>query len=162
MTTATRTRTRKAPAKASSPKRSSNPVAAWPSLRRAAEILLVDVSSLSRSDIRTERMGREKRVPPAVVLERAAYYQRRSLDEVAGALVQVALDQASGQAVESVEVEVEQTLRRLRGGVKPDSPEWLEEARAALPPELFEEVQATVRRGSKHPGLRGSRPAGRG
>jgi hypothetical protein len=135
----------------------------WPSLRRSAEILSVDVSSLSRSHVPTEACGREKRVAPADVIGLAGYYKRRSLSEVAAALIDHALQNADADAVEAVELEVEAALRERRPPTDARHAGWLEEARRALPAHLFAEVEAAVS-GDKpvHPGLRGRRPDGTG
>jgi hypothetical protein len=156
----------KVPSKAtpSGSPRNQEAVSGWPGLRRAADIIGVDVSSLSRADLPVERWGREKRLPPSVVLDRAAYYNRRPVDEVAAELVQCALDQSSPEVVERVELEIDAALRALRATAPAAGPPgWLEEARRALPAELYREVEATVHGDQHiHPGLRGNRPEGRG
>jgi hypothetical protein len=135
----------------------------WPSLRRSAEILNVDVSSLSRSHVPTEACGREKRVAPADVIGLAAYYRRRSLSEVAAALIDHALQNADPDAVEAIELEVEVALRERGSAPAAPHSDWLQQARRALPAHLFAEVEAAVS-GDKslHPGLRGQRPVGTG
>jgi hypothetical protein len=167
VTDRTRGRPVERPAKArkaaSGSPRSNAAVSGWPSLRRAAEMIGVDVSSLSRTDLPVERWGREKRLAPSVVLSRAAYYNRRPADEVAAELVQCALDQSSPEVVELVELEIDAALQSLRATAPEVGPDWLEEARRALPPDLYEEVEATVRGAQRiHPGLRGNRPEGPG
>jgi hypothetical protein len=120
-------------------------VAAYPTLRRAATILDVNPSSLSRrSDLTVELRGREKRIPVRSVMELAAYYRKRPLAEVASDLLDLAVEQAADFADE-VEAELDAFLSDEAGQALPKIDGFLKEAKRRLPPELYEQVEATSR-----------------
>lgn len=110
----------------------------YPSLRRAAAILGVDPSTLSRRQPPFEPVGSEKRIPAWAVMDQAAHFNKRYLNEVAFDLVAVAEEQ-SPDAVEAIEEEITDWLKsREEPGA---SPAWLEEAQRYLPAALYMQVQ---------------------
>lgn len=116
----------------------------FPTLRRAAQLLAVDPSALSRrverGDVRFEQVGREKRLVPESVLELAVYYRRRPLPSVAGALVKQA-----AEVDEHLGVLVKDRVERFLQATARPAPEgegFLAEARRSLPPGLYAEVEA--------------------
>jgi hypothetical protein len=113
----------------------------YPTLRKAAEILGVNASSLSRREPEAIEVGAQKRLSARTVMAEAAYFNRRDRGEVGGALLEVAEEQCP-QAIEAIEEEITDYLRELeaaRPSKRPDS-DWLEEARGFLPAALFERV----------------------
>lgn len=131
---------------ASAPTRDEAPekLAAFPSLRRAAEIIGVDPATLSRrKDIvdRIEPRGRERLFPPALTLELAAYYRKRRLTAVASDLIDLAVEDAPDY-VDEIEHEVDETLGQLtRQPRQSQAVAFLAEARRSLPPDLFAQVE---------------------
>lgn len=115
---------------------------AYPSLRRAAAILGVDPSTLSRRQPPFEPVGSEKRIPAWAVIDQAAYFNKRDLNEVAFDLVSLAEEQ-SPEAVTAIEQEITehfQDMERKAGGGRPEG-DWLEEARRHLPAALYRQVE---------------------
>lgn len=121
---------------------------AYPTLRRAAKMIGVSASSLSRRPLAVERAGREKRLAPSTVLELAAYYRKRDEYEVGGALVEYALEHAEEYAPQ-VEAEVDAYLRATGERDAPlDSDRFLAEARRSLPEDVYEQVERIYRAAS--------------
>ncbi|HVX31890.1 MAG TPA: hypothetical protein VHA80_02020 [Solirubrobacterales bacterium] len=115
---------------------------AYPTLRKAAEILGVDASTLSRRKPRSIEVGSQKRLAPRTVMVEAAYFNRRDPADVEVALIEVAEEQLP-EAREAVEEELTAYTRERSSGEvipKPDS-DWLEEARSFLPDALFDQVR---------------------
>lgn len=129
----------------------------YPTLRKAAEIIQVDPASLSRRpEIKehAERRGREWLFPPALVLDVAAYYRKRRLGAVAADLVSYALEHARDY-VDEIEAEVEEALRRHRQPVAtPSRAAFLDEAKRALPADLYAQVARAY--GARVPAAGGS------
>jgi hypothetical protein len=114
----------------------------YPSLRKAAEILGVNVSSLSRRELDVVEMGAQKRLSARTVMKEAAYFNRRDRNEVAGELVELAEDQCP-EVVEAIEEEITeymQDVERSINGRRPKA-EWLAEAKSFLPSGLFARVR---------------------
>jgi DNA-binding transcriptional regulator YdaS (Cro superfamily) len=116
------------------------PLIAYPTLTEAARLLAVSASTLSRrDDLRAERMGeRDRRLPAGEVMRLAALYRKRSLNEVAADVVDYAAQHAPKQAT-AVEGQIEaffaeHQAQALKGA-------FLDEARRALPDELYREVE---------------------
>ncbi len=116
---------------------------AYPNIRAAARMLGVSASTLSRrADRTTERRGERDRVlPPAEVLRLASVFRRRSVNDVAHALLEHARDTAP-EDVTQVEEDIEgffdahtvaeqrEELRRL--------------ARRMLPPAMCEKIDSVL------------------
>lgn len=113
----------------------------YPTLRKAAEILGVNVSSLSRRELDVVEVGAQKRLSAQTVMEEAAYFNRRNRNEVAADLVELAEDQYP-DVVDAIEAEITEYMRDREAstGVRPDT-DWLAEAEAFLPRGLFERVR---------------------
>jgi hypothetical protein len=113
----------------------------YPSLRKAAEILGVNVSSLSRRELDVVEMGAQKRLAARAVMQEAAYFNRRNSNEVAADLVELAEDQCP-EVVDAIEEEITEYMqdREASTGLRPDA-DWLAEAEAFLPRALFERVR---------------------
>jgi hypothetical protein len=128
------------------------PLTAYPTLSQAAKLLAVSPSTLSRrSDVVREAMGsRDKRVPAAEVLRLAAIYRKRSINEVALDLVEYARERASAY-VPNIEREVERFFALLPPASVTE-PDFLADAKAALPEAVYREVEHAYR-------ASGSRPA---
>lgn len=118
------------------------PVLAFPTLSQAAAMLGVSPSTLSRRDLPFEAAGgRDKRLRPEVVLQEAAFHRRRRLVDVAAELITYAETHAPDAVVE-VRAEVEAGLARTTLPERLTVQEFLEDARAALPPAVYERVAA--------------------
>lgn len=119
------------------------PVEGYPSLRRAAELVGVSASTLSRRDgIMLIAAGRETRVPAAEVLRLAALYGRRRLSRVAAELVEYA---AATDARASITREVDDALAlHAQTPVAPAPRAFLDEARRLLPAPLVAQIEATL------------------
>jgi hypothetical protein len=113
-------------------------LAAYPTLRQAAAMLGVTVSSLSRRrDLEAERVGRERRLAPVKVMDLAAYYRRRSEYEVAGSLLDYAIKHAPAVA-EDVERELDDYLQATGERDAPlEADAFLATAERHLPAELY-------------------------
>lgn len=116
-------------------------LAAYPTLRQAAAILGVTVSSLSRRrNLPVEPFGREKRLAPTTVMDLAAYYRRRSEYEIAGSLLDYAIKHAPDVADE-IERELDEYLQATRERDAPlDADAFLAAAKENLPAELYAAV----------------------
>jgi hypothetical protein len=130
--------------------RSDPRVAAYPTLRQAAAMLGVTVSSLSRRrDLPAEPFGRERRLRPSTVMELAGYYRRRNEYEVAGSLLDYALKHAPSYA-EEIERELDEYLQATDDRDAPLAADaFLASARRHLPADLYEQVAAAYT-GSSH------------
>jgi len=117
---------------------------AYPNLRRAAEILGVASSTLSRrDDVDSERRGeRDRALPAAEVLRLGTIYRKRSLNDVAQDLVELARREAPDDAAR-VEEEVE-SFFGARALTEKRRESFLETARRLLPPGLYKAVAETV------------------
>lgn len=118
-------------------------LAGYPSLSAAASMIGVATSTLSRRgdlDV-TDRGARDRVLAPREVLRLAAIYRKRSLNEVAGALIEYAELRAPAEAAR-IENEVEAFFAdRVSGDSPRQGDDLLEELRAHLPSELYEEVE---------------------
>jgi hypothetical protein len=124
------------------------PVArASPSQREAAKLLGISEARLSRSEFEPIPAGaRSKHYSPRVLLEAAAFYRERSLNEVAGDLVAYASQHAPEHA-EVVREEVEDFFSSR--ATPPIDPErFLEEARRTLPRRLYAQIKRAYEDGS--------------
>lgn len=132
---------------------------AYPSLRRAAAMLGVDPSTLSRRQPPFEPVGSEKRIPAWAVIDQAAYFNKRDLNEVAFDLVGLAEEQ-SPEAVPAIEQEITEHLRDMERGTrdKPSGGDWLEEARRYLPSALYRQVEQAYEQARSGQGRRVSGP----
>jgi hypothetical protein len=116
------------------------PVTAFPTQREVAAMLRVGESRLSK--LNAERITvspREVRYRPRVVLELAAHYRKRSLNEVAGDLVSYAQEHAP-ELLENVRQEIEDFFAN-RATPPVDRAVFLQEARRTLPRRVFEQVR---------------------
>lgn len=120
---------------------------AHPNITTAAAMLGVSAATVSRrDDLASERRGeRELALAPAEVMRLAAIYRKRSLNEVAQALVVYATENAPEQ-VEQVEDEIENFIAARREPTV-DRQEFLASAKELLPPEVYELVHKTVTAG---------------
>jgi hypothetical protein len=116
-------------------------LAAYPTLRQAATILGVSVSSLSRRrGLETQPFGRERRLAPVTVMDLAAYYRRRSEYEVAGSLLDYAIKHAPAVA-KDVERELDDYLQATSERDVPlRADDFLATAERHLPAELYGKV----------------------
>lgn len=117
------------------------PLIAYPTLTEAARLLAVSASTLSRrDDLRAERMGeRDRRLPAGEVMRLAALYRKRSLNEVAADVVDYAAQHAPTQAT-AVEGQIEAFFAEHQAQALAKGA-FLDEARRALPDELYGEVE---------------------
>jgi hypothetical protein len=118
---------------------------AYPNISTAAEILRVSASTLSRrSDLVAERRGeRDLVLPAAEVLRLAAIYRKRSLNDVAEHLIELARA-VSPDDVGRIEEEVESFFDG-RGVSDARIEDFLALARRLLPSSLYDTVEAAVR-----------------
>lgn len=125
------------------------PLGSYPTLTRAAQMLGVSGSTLSRrKDLQAERMGeRDRRVPAAEVMRLAVIYRKRSLNEVASDLIDFAQQHAPAQAG-VVEDELERFFAELGAPVISDE-KFLTEAKRALPADLYAEVERIYQTGGQ-------------
>ena len=124
---------------------STESLQAFPNIRNAAEILGVSASTLSRrQDLATERRGeRDMALPPAEVLRLGAIYRKRSLNDVAQDLLELA-NAAGADEQRRVEEEIEAYFEANM--VAAQREELLRLARRLLPVELCEQVEASLAR----------------
>lgn len=118
-------------------------VEGYPSLRRAAELVGVSASTLSRRhEIERIDAGRETRVPAAEVMRLAAFYRKRRLSRVAAELVEYA---AASDAAETITREVDAALALYSCLPVVAAPQaFLAEARRLLPASLVAQIEATL------------------
>jgi hypothetical protein len=125
-------------------------LAGYPSLSAAAVMIGVATSTVSRRgdlDV-TDRGARDRVLAAAEVLRLAAIYRKRSLNEVAGALIAYA-EQRAPQEAERIEREVEAFFAdRSSDAPQRRSTELLDELRAHLPSELYVEVERQMLKGA--------------
>lgn len=122
-------------------------LAGYPSLSAAAAMIGVATSTLSRrADIDAhDRGARDRVLAPGEVLRLATIYRTRSLNEVAGGLIEYAEQHAPGES-ERIEAEVEAFFAdRSYDGDSRRSDDLLDELRAHLPSELYAEVEERIR-----------------
>ena len=92
----------------------SLPVGAYPNLSQLSAILRVSKSTLGGQRVAFEHVGREKRFAPRTVLELAAYFHRRALQDVADDLVAHARREADRKTARQVVAEVADALRAVQ------------------------------------------------
>lgn len=116
-------------------------LAAYPTLRQAATILGVSVSSLSRRrGLETQPFGRERRLAPVTVMELAGYYRRRPEYEVAGSLLDYAIKHGPAVA-KDVERELDDYLQATSERDAPlRADDFLATAERHLPADLYDKV----------------------
>ena len=124
---------------------STESLQAFPNIRKAAEILGGSASTLSRRhDLATERRGEhDMALPPAEVLRLGAIYRKRSLNDVAQDLLELA-NAAGADEQRRVEEEIEAYFEA--NTVAAQREELLRLARRLLPVELCEQVEASLAR----------------
>jgi hypothetical protein len=131
------------------------PLAAYPNLTEAADIVGVSPSTLSRrDDIETLPMGsRDHRLPPEEVLRLVRFYGRRSINEAAAELIEYAQANSPSSA-DQVEAAVEAFFEQLESP-KPSGSTFLAQAKASLPAALYREVEKAYRasEGKPTPGM---------
>lgn len=133
---------------------------AHPNITTAARILGISPSTVSRrKDLEREGRGeREKVLSPTDVLRLAVRYRKRSLNEVALALIEHARTHAPAE-VASVEAEIERFVEAMEA---PDrgNEAFLAMAKELLPAKLYAEVERTVNtdRGQRPRSVVGYRP----
>ena len=129
------------------------PLHAYPTLRAAAGMLGVAASTLSRrKDLRRLRRGeRDQALAPAEVLRLAAIYRRRSLNEIASELIELAASLGGVADADRVEHEVDGFFTGHERHEPND--EWFDVAERLLPQELYEQVAQAIHEAS------GRRPA---
>lgn len=117
-------------------------VRGWPSLSRAARILGVSASTLSRRrDLETESVGlQELRISPTAIIILAREYRRRVLDEVAFDLAEYARA-CDPSLVDAIQAEIDQAWAKSAPAVDGSPTEFLQTARALLPEKLFRQVE---------------------
>ena len=118
---------------------------AHPNIRSAAEMLDVAASTLSRrADLAREQRGeRDVVLSPGEVLRLGAIYRRRSLNDVAQDLIDHA-ESVGAEEKRRVEEQVEAFFEQ--NNVAAEREELLHLARRRLPPELVEEIEASLAR----------------
>jgi hypothetical protein len=119
---------------------------AYPTIRVAAEFLGVSPSTLSRrSDLEAQPRGeRDQVLRPTRVLELASVYRRRSLNDVAHDLVELAMKVSPAEATQvKEEVEAFFDARQVTDEARID---FLTVARELLPPQLYRQVETAIRR----------------
>lgn len=116
---------------------------AYPNISAAAQMLGVSASTLSRrADCNAERRGERDRVlPPAEVLRLASVFRRRSVNDVAQALLDHARATASDE-VARVEEEIEGFFEAHT--VAEQREELRRLARQLLPPSLREQIDSVL------------------
>jgi hypothetical protein len=119
------------------------PVEGYPSLRRAAELVGVSASTLSRrDDVLRVAAGRETRVPAAEVMRLAGLYGRRRMSRVAAELVEYA---AATDTRARIAHEVDDALAlHAQPPVVAPPRVFLDEARRLLPAPLVAQIEATL------------------
>ncbi len=117
---------------------------AYPNITMAATMLGVSPATVSRrKDLVRERRGeRELALAPVEVMRLAAIYRKRSLNEVAQALVDYA-EQHALEQVEKVEEEIENFIAARREPPA-DRQEFLASAKQLLPRDVYDLVEKTL------------------
>jgi len=118
------------------------PVRAWPNMTEAAEMIGVHVSTLSRDpQVQTVSAGaRDKRLAPTEVLRLTEFHKRRSLNDVAQALISHAATRDPSVAAE-VETEVERYFSD-RNESTSGKDALFADLQRVLPRPLYEKVKA--------------------
>lgn len=116
---------------------------AYPNIRAAADILGVSASTLSRraDRIAAHRGERDRVLPPSEVLRLASIFRRRSINDVAQALLHHARS-AAPDDVARVEEEIESFFEAHT--VSDERNELRRLARRMLPPSLCEQIEAVL------------------
>lgn len=116
----------------------------YPNLSAAAAMLGVSASTLSRrDDLAAERRGeRDLVLPVAELLRLAAVYRKRSLNDVAQALLEHAKSTPRGD-VPTIEAEIE-SFFETRATISERSDDFIDTARRLLPAPLVEEIERTL------------------
>lgn len=131
------------------------PLTAYPTLTKAAQIVGVSPSTLSRrNDVETRAMGnRDQRVPVREVLRLVRFFGRRSINEAAAELIEYA-QVNSPSDVDRVEEEVEAFFAQLDSPA-PSASAFLEQAKVLLPVALYRGVEKAYHasEGKPMPGL---------
>jgi hypothetical protein len=126
----------------------------YPNLSEAARILGISTATLSRrKDLKREQRGERDQVLGAgEVLRLATIYRKRSLNDVAQDLLDLA-GRSGGEERRVVEEQIEQFFED-RGLGSEDLEVFIATARRVLPQELYSEVERTLReRGERPPAL---------
>jgi hypothetical protein len=121
-------------------------VLAYPPLSRAAEMVGVATSTLSRrSDLQAIRVGdRDRRVPPSEVMRLGDRYKKVSINGIAADLIEYA-DQHASDHVTAVQDAVEKYLSERPRPAPPMSVgDFLSLARAELPEELAQAIATAL------------------
>ena len=126
------------------PAKRASSLRAHPNIRAAAQMLGVAPSTLSRrDDLATERRGeRDLVLAPGEMLRLAAVYRKRSLNDVAQELVDLARE-SSPEDAGVVEAEVESFFED-RAVSAEERDEFLATARRLLPDGLLVQVEASL------------------
>ncbi|HEX8101258.1 MAG TPA: hypothetical protein VF533_01465 [Solirubrobacteraceae bacterium] len=126
-----------------SPGEQHRPVEGYPSLRAAAALIGVNVSTLSRrADVERVRVGREDRVPAGEVVRLTSYFGKRRASRVAGELVERA---ARTDAQADIAREVDEALERYTQPPTVRTHQaFLAEARRLLPGPMVAQIEATL------------------
>lgn len=121
----------------------------YPNLSTAASILGVSVSTLSRRhDLAAHRRGeRDLVLSPGEVLRLAVVYRKRSLNDVAQALLQLAQSTSADNSRE-IEAEIE-SFFEARAGISAGYEEFVDVARRLLPASLVAEIERTLSKQSE-------------
>jgi len=132
--------------------RRADSLCAYPNIRAAAKMLDVAASTLSRrNDLVSEARGeRDQVLPPSEVMRLAGIYRKRSLNDVAQDLINLAAESSPEEAAR-VEGEINSYFETQTISL-PERERFIESARRLLPPELFERVEeALSKQGEKLP-----------
>jgi hypothetical protein len=124
--------------------RRADSLRAYPNIRAAAKMLDVAASTLSRrGDLVAEARGeRDQVLPPGEVMRLAGIYRKRSLNDVAQDLIDLARESSPEDATR-VEAEIESYFEAQAIGPG-ERERFLESARRLLPPELVRQVEAVM------------------
>lgn len=116
---------------------------AYPNITAAAEMLGVAASTLSRRDdlVKQGRGERDQVLSATEVLRLGAIHRKRSLNDVAQALIDHA-QEASPEEASRVEQEIEEFFDA--NSIEAQQDELLRLARRLLPPELRKRIETTL------------------
>jgi hypothetical protein len=119
---------------------------AYPNLRSVARILALAPSTLSRrQDLRIQRRGdRDQVLAAGEVMRLAAIYRKRSLNDVAADLIELAIEVGAEEG-RQIEEEVEVFFEGRALGTEEVS-SFLATARRVLPQELSAKVEAALKK----------------
>ena len=140
------------------------PVEGWMNLSQAAEVLLVEDTTISRNLDKLglagelEQVGgHEKRLSPTAILRLAQHFKKVALSEVAGAIVNHAESNASPARASQIEAEVQKFID-AQPDAKPTPKlqeahaRFLAKAKALVSDETYRELEAVYR--ATHPAAR--------